>query len=252
MPHDSYGRYYFPDRYEAPGSDWLAAAPQFVAESLHKQKHPLFAIKWMKEGKRLITGTSNGDILTWNAPVLTYSVSTVHKGERVQAITLSNFEKFIISGDKQGNIVYSNTKMSMKNVFVAHPNSCIRDISYSESSLKFVSCADDGRAKVFDFVTSVCELEFSEHRSDIKSCHWHPTKSLILTGSKDQYVKIWDPRQGGRHVNEIHAHNTTINQVRWNPVNGNWFLTGSRDQKIKLYDIRKMNSEFNCFEGHED
>ena len=100
MPHDSYGRYYFPDMYEAPGSDWEAAAPQFVAESLHKQKHPLFAIKWMKEGKRLITGTSNGDILTWNAPVLTYSVSTVHKGERVQSITLSNFEKFIISGDK--------------------------------------------------------------------------------------------------------------------------------------------------------
>ena len=75
--------------------------------------------------------------------------------------------------------------MSMKNVFVAHPNSCIRDLSFSESSLKFVSCADDGWAKVFDFVTYTCELEFSEHRSDIKSCDWHPTKSLILTGSKD-------------------------------------------------------------------
>lgn len=170
----------------------------------------------------------------------------------MQSITLSNFEKFIISGDKQGNIVYSNTKMSMKNLFLAHPNSCIRDLSFSESSLKFVSCADDGRAKVFDFVTSQQELEFTEHRSDLKSCDWHPTKSLILTGSKDQYVKIWDPRLGGRNVNEIHAHNTTINQVRWNPVNGNWFATGSRDHKIKIFDIRKLGSEFNCFEGHED
>ena len=75
--------------------------------------------------------------------------------------------------------------MSMKNKFEAHPNSCIRDLSFSESSLKFVSCADDGRAKVFDFVTSTEELVFTEHRSDLKSCDWHPTKSLILTGSKD-------------------------------------------------------------------
>ena len=134
----------------------------------------------------------------------------------------------------------------------AHPNSCIRDLSFSESSIKFVSCADDGRAKVFDFVTATEELVFTEHRSDIKSCDWHPTKSLILTGSKDSYVKIWDPRQGGRNVYEKHAHNTTINQVRWNPVNGNWFLTGSRDQKIKVFDIRKANEEFNTFEGHED
>ena len=27
MPHDSYGRFYFPDMTEAPGSDWEAAAP---------------------------------------------------------------------------------------------------------------------------------------------------------------------------------------------------------------------------------
>ena len=104
----------------------------------------------MKEGQRLITGTSNGDILTWTAPVLTYTVSTVHKGgEGVQSITLSNFDKFIISGDKAGNIVYSNTKMGCKNVILAHPNSRVRDLSFSESSLKFVSCADDGRAKVW-------------------------------------------------------------------------------------------------------
>jgi len=139
----------------------------------------------MKEGKRLITGTSKGDILTWNTPVLTYSVSTVHKNERVQSITLSNYEKYVLSGDKSGEIVYSNTKMSQKNAFTAHENSCIRDLSFSLSSHKFVSCADDTWAKVWDFVTAKEELRFTEHRSDIKSCDWHPFKSLILTGSKD-------------------------------------------------------------------
>ena len=113
--------------------------------------------------------------------------------------------------------------------------------------MKFVSCSDDNTAKVFDFATLKSELEFKEHRSDVKSCDWHPTKSLILTGSKDSFVKIWDPRCGGKGFNEIQAHNNAVKVVRWNPVNGNWFLTGSKDNKLKVFDIRKADSEFNCF-----
>ena len=155
-------------------------------------------------------------------------------------MALSNYEKYVISGDKDGKIIYTNAKMSQKNVFEAHNKNCIRDLSFSISSAKFVSCADDSTAKVFDFATSKEEFVFDDHRSDVKSCDWHPTRSLILTGSKDHYVKIWDPRQGGKGAHTLTAHNNTINQVRWNPVNGNWFLTGSRDQKIKVFDIRKV------------
>jgi len=62
----------------------------------------------MKQGKRLITGTSNGEIITWNSERFDYeSGSTVHR-DRVQAMAWSNFEKYLISGDKQGKIVYSN------------------------------------------------------------------------------------------------------------------------------------------------
>lgn len=114
LPHDSYGKHLFPGFYDQPGNDWECAAPQFIAECLHKQKHPLFAIKWIKEGKRLVTGTSKGEILTWNTQVLCSTTSTVHR-DRVQAIALSKYDKFLISGDKEGNIVYSDTKMNQEN-----------------------------------------------------------------------------------------------------------------------------------------
>ena len=117
--------------------------------------------------------------------------------------------------------------------------------------MKFASCADDSTAKVFDFATSQLELTFTEHQSDVKSCDWHPFQSLIITGSKDQHVRVWDPRSG-KAASVIKAHNNTINQVRWNPVNGIWFLTGSRDHKIKVFDIRKIDIEINQFEGHDD
>lgn len=36
LPHDSYGKHLFPGFYDQPGNDWECAAPQFIAECLHK------------------------------------------------------------------------------------------------------------------------------------------------------------------------------------------------------------------------
>lgn len=176
----------------------------------------------------------------------------MHK-DRVQAIAWTNYEKFIISGDKRGYIVYSDSKISQKNKLQAHNESCIRDLSFSQSSLKFVSCADDRTARVFDFLTSKEENKFEGHGSDVKSCQWHPWLSLIVTGSKDNKVKLWDPRLGTAEVESIQPHNNTINQVRFSPMNGNWLLSGSRDCSLKLHDIRMLKHEgLQTFLGHED
>ena len=151
----------------------------------------------MQGGKRVVTGSSSGELIIWFAPNYEYEKTTsVHK-DRVQAICWTNYEKYIISGDKKGFIIYSDNKISQKNKFQAHNESCIRDLSFSISSLKFMSCSDDRTARIFDFLTSQEELRFEGHGSDVKSCDWHPTQCLVATGSKDNKVKLWDPRTGG-------------------------------------------------------
>ena len=108
----------------------------------------------------------------------------------------SMHEQYLITGDKNGEIVYSDSKFCLKNKFIAHNQSCIRDLCFSPSSLKFLSCSDDRTAKVFDFATGQQEVVFEGHGSDVKSCDWHPQKSQVVTGSKDNKVILWDPRIG--------------------------------------------------------
>lgn len=90
---------------------------------------------------------------------------------------------------------------------------------------------------------------------------WHPQKSLIVSGSKDNLIKMWDPKSG-KNVSTMyvhdkcsklthisHGHKNTVLQVRWNQ-NGNWLVSGSRDQTLKLYDIRTLK-EMQTFKGHK-
>lgn len=89
------------------------------------------------------------------------------------------------------------------------------------------------------------------HGADVKCVHWHPQKSLVISGSKDnqQPVKLWDPKTG-QSLATLHAHKSTVMDVKWNE-NGNWLVTASRDHLLKLFDLRNLSQEVQTFRGHK-
>lgn len=92
---------------------------------------------------------------------------------------------------------------------------------------------------------------FTGHGADVKCVHWHPQKSLVISGSKDnqQPVKLWDPKTG-QSLATLHAHKSTVMDVKWNE-NGNWLVTASRDHLLKLFDLRNLSQEVQTFRGHK-
>ena len=70
----------------------------------------------------------------------------------------------------------------------------------------------------------------------------------MASGSKDNTVRLWDPREA-RQLATLHGHKNTVLDLKWN-MNGNWLLTCGKDQLIKLYDIRKLE-ELYIFKGHK-
>jgi polyadenylation factor subunit 2 len=170
----------------------------------------------------------------------------------------SHNENWLVSGDHGGVIKYWQSNMNNVKVIHAHKEA-VRDLSFCPTDLKFASCSDDVTLKIWDFATCKDELSLTGHGWDIKCVAWHPYRSVIVSGSKDNLIKLWDAKTG-KNINTLyvllsisnfyrHGHKNTILQVEWN-MNGNWLLTASRDQLIKLFDIRTMKELF-TFKGHK-
>jgi len=222
---------------------------RFVRASTNKVRCPVFTVAWTPEGRRVLTGTSSGEFTLWNG--LTFNFETILQAHdsAVRAMEWSHNDMWLLSGDHNGIIKYWQSNMNNVKLIQAH-NDPIRGLSFCPTDNKFVTCSDDGLLKVWDFYRCLEERVLRGHGADVKCVGWHPSKSLVASGSKDsqQPLKLWDPRSASS-LATIHSHKSTVMDLHWNS-NGNWLLSGSRDRLVKVFDIRTMK-EISTFRGHK-
>uniref|UniRef100_A0A8C5D064 WD repeat domain 33 n=1 Tax=Gadus morhua TaxID=8049 RepID=A0A8C5D064_GADMO len=227
-----------------------AVTTKFVRTSTNKVKCPVFVIRWTPEGRRLVTGASSGEFTLWNG--LTFNFETILQAHDspVRAMTWSHNDMWMLTADHGGYVKYWQSNMNNVKMFQAHKEA-IREASFSPTDNKFATCSDDGTVRIWDFMRCHEERILRGHGADVKCVDWHPTKGLVVSGSKDsqQPIKFWDPKTG-QSLATLHAHKNTVMEVKWN-MNGNWLLTASRDHLCKLFDIRNLKEELQVFRGHK-
>ena len=127
-------------------------------------------------------------------------------------------------------------------------NDAVRDIAFSPTNEKYVTCSADKTLRISDLKNGLVEKVLEGHGSDASTVDWHPYYSLLASGGKDRYIKIWDPRQKGE-ICSMYNHTNSITKVRFSE-SGDYLLSGAKDQMVKLFEIRTMK-ELKSFRMHD-
>ena len=225
---------------------------RYCHTSVNKNKTPVNVLTWTPEGRRVVTGSASGEFTLWDGVAFNFETLMTAHDRPIRCMTWSHNEKFLLSGDQAGMVKFWLPSMTPVNELQAHKSEdgkhdTVWSISFSPMDARFATCSDNSLIKVWD-LKGTCERTISGHNWDVKSLRWHPTKPILLSGSKDNTVKLWDAKTG-QCLNTLHGHKHTVLRVDWNP-NGNWFVSAGRDQLIRLYDLRMMR-EFQVYKGHD-
>ncbi|KAL2890607.1 Polyadenylation factor subunit 2 [Ceratocystis lukuohia] len=225
-----------------PSARVTQAADSIPAKHLHsslnKIKHPINVVRWTPEGRRLLTASSSGEFTLWNGTGFNFETIMQAHDSAIRALSYSNNNDWLISGDHDGLVKYWQPNFNNLESVAAHTDP-IRDLAFSPNDSKFVTASDDSTLKVFDFASTLEETTLKSHGWDVKTCDWHPTKGLLVSGSKDHLVKLWDPRSG-RCLTTLHGHKNTITKTLFERVRGVCFATSARDQTARVFDLRMM------------
>ena len=218
-------------------------------QSSNKNRHPINVVRWTPEGRRLLTGSSSGEFTLWNGMSFNFETIMSAHDSAVRAAEWSHDDTHLISADQDGNVKYWQRNLNNIKIIQAH-DAAIRDLAFAPTDTKFVTASDDATLKVYDFVEGSEDLTLTGHGWDAKTVDWHPTKGLLVSGSKDHQVKLWDPRNG-RCLTTLHGHKTTISRTSFQPTGTNDLLaTCARDNVARIFDIRMMR-DIMLLRGHE-
>ncbi|KAF1764731.1 hypothetical protein GCK72_004681 [Caenorhabditis remanei] len=223
---------------------------KFIRTAMNKVKCPVYSVCWSPEGKRLITGCQTGEFTLWNGTAFNFETILQAHDSAIRALKWASNEQWLLSADQGGYVKYWQPNMNNAHMFSAHKDEAIRGLAFAPTDVKFATASDDGTARVWDFARYSEERVLRGHGAEVRCIDWHPTKGLLVTGSRDtqQPVKIWDPKTGSC-LATLQEHKSSVMAVEFNK-NGNWLLTGGRDHLVKLYDIRMMK-EVKTFRAHK-
>jgi len=117
---------------------------------------------------------------------------------------------------------------------------------------ELISAGWDHCIRLWDVDTSTNKHTLTGNKA-ILSIAYSIDKSLVVSGTADKFVRMWDIRASGAVVkNMLSSHDGWVSSVDWSPNDENLLVSGSYDCTIKLWDIRSTNEPVDNLEKHND
>jgi len=130
-------------------------------------------------------------------------------------------------------------------------SSKISCLSYNKFVNEHIAASDyEGVVSIWDVERKSVVIEFEEHEKRIWTvdyCKSDPR--LLVSGSDDGLVKIWNTDQPGS-VHEIDMR-ANVCCAQYSPESAHSIAVGCVDQKVYLFDLRRINEPLQVLSGHE-
>ncbi|WWC57559.1 uncharacterized protein I303_100091 [Kwoniella dejecticola CBS 10117] len=130
----------------------------------------------------------------------------------------------------------------------------IWSIRFSADGKEVVAGAGSGRIMVYDIDAQRRTLAVQGHADDVNAVSFADESStnILVSGSDDGYVKVWDRRSLSSSTPSGILVGATEGITYTSPKgDGRYMIVNSKDQAARLYDLRKMRSA-NEFDNEPD
>ncbi|KJE91137.1 WD repeat domain-containing protein [Capsaspora owczarzaki ATCC 30864] len=107
------------------------------------------------------------------------------------------------------------------------------------------TAATNGAVVLWDITHAVSRSSrvLTEHTRTVNRVTFHPSDPhLLLSGSQDGSVKVWDTRNTTKSAITFDGRSESIRDIQFNPFDHNLFATASETGLVQLWDMRKHES----------
>lgn len=137
------------------------------------------------------------------------------------------------------------------------------DVKWSHGNFDttIATSATSGQIVIYDINCAGVELaRLHEHSRQVHRLAFNPFQgALLLSGSQDSTVRLWDLRTLGRHgsvltcqsIHKYPGNSEGIRDLRWSPTEGTEFAVGTDTGVVQRWDFQRPNVPLLKINAHE-
>lgn len=121
---------------------------RYCHTAMSKEKSEILSLSWSPGGRRLISGSKNGQLTLWDGNSFHKEKFLSGSQDGIKCLAWSHNEKWLVVGDVLGDIHFRKPTLDLLFTTKCH-DKMIKSISFSPSDNRFLTCSDDSKVKVF-------------------------------------------------------------------------------------------------------
>ncbi|KAJ7201372.1 WD40 repeat-like protein [Mycena pura] len=227
---------------------------------------PIFAVRFSKDGKWLLTASLDGTACLWDVAAKELNMQyRAHTDCCLDVEWLSDTIFCSCSADQQIHVMQVGNSEPIKTLS-GHSNE-INQIKCNPSATRLASCSDDMTARIWkidDILPSSDSaagagapepaIVLTGHSHSVSMINWCPerpagTNELVATSSFDGTARLWDSATGAC-LKVFSDHKRPVYALRFSP-SGRWLATGGGDGWLHIYDVKAREMRWSWFAGFE-
>ncbi|KAA0158215.1 hypothetical protein FNF28_06334 [Cafeteria roenbergensis] len=107
-------------------------------------------------------------------------------------------------------------------------------VSWTESGRRVAVASSEGRVQLWDAETERQVRSFPDHPQRVSTMSW--ANNLLATGGRDNTIRVFDARKGGRPVMRLSGHESEVCGLRWSPDRAT-LASGGNDNRVLLWSV---------------
>ena len=185
---------------------------------------------------------------TEDNPAIKCSLCMDGHSDWVNSIILSEDKKILVSGASDTLIkIWDLRDGSVMQSFQTHTD-YVTALAYANSVNKFASASLDHGICIWDLeeIRSLTQPSSNEpcnklsgQKNSIYSIAVNTDCSILVSGSTEKMLRVWDPRTQGPNLMQLRGHSDNVRTLELSD-DGAWCVSGSSDKTLKLWSISQQ------------
>ncbi|KAF8446733.1 WD40-repeat-containing domain protein [Terfezia claveryi] len=198
----------------------------------HKMR--VICCAWAPDGQSFVTGSDDKDLTVWNL-----QGTELHKwsGSRIYDLAITPDGKRLVAIDAD-KMVHVYNFITRELEYECNLGSDITSVAVSrDSKYMIINMAAAQEVHLYDIETTRLIQRYAGQKQKefvIRSCFGGADENLVLSGSEDSLVYVWQ-RENGNLVEKLPGHSGTVNCVAWNPKDPHVFASAGDDRLIRIW-----------------